>query len=199
MLGWSHQLVKAVVQERYNPALPTSAEINSYQLGTEENVIDLLAQYFGNKWVDLAKPFLYSQRQMKRAGLQQPQAEADRFMPKQSTVCFNLTKGGAALMTFNHRKMSVLLDTYLSLIRSNMDNALEVLQDFTKYVIFDYEMLYALLKSKRFADLIQVQELCAIAIPPQCEQELMRRELFLFSEYLIQDIEYLKQNPDCFE
>ena len=66
MLGWSHQLVKAVVQERYNPALPTSAEINSYQQGTVENIIDLLAQYFGNKWVDLAKPFRYSQRQMKR-------------------------------------------------------------------------------------------------------------------------------------
>lgn len=197
VINWSHSIIKQVAEARYNPAVPSLDEAQT-ATKTIDVITEILAQYYSNKWTDNPKPFQYSKKQLKRTGLLNPFGEALRFVPRHSTMYLTLGKDGAIVTSYNQRKMSVLLDAYLSLIRSNIDGALELLQDFTKFVIFDYDMIYALLKCKRLADLVEMQELCAIAIPPQCEQELMRRELFLFSEYIIQDSDYLKYNADSY-
>ena len=196
MNGWAHKVWRNVLEARYHPTTPPIDDVTGDVL--KERLCEVLAQYFSSKWSELAKPFQYSKRQLKRSGLLNPYSEVLRFVPKHSTIHVHSNARGDVIMNFNQRKLTVLLDVYMTLIRSNIDSAVELLEDFTKLVLFDYETLYALLKTRRYTQLLDAQELCAIAIPPQCEQELMRRELFLFSEFLIQDMEYMNQNSHCF-
>ena len=153
VFGWYHKQFNRIIQSRYNPTFPPANDFKSH---VSDMVIHTLTDYFTGKWVDLPKPFQYTKKQLRRTGLLNPFAESLRCVPKQPTMLATLTAEGDMHTDFNHRKMSVLLDAYLALIRSNMDGALDLLTDFTENVIFDYEMIFALLKSGRIRDLIQV-------------------------------------------
>ena len=151
---------------------------------------NLLINYFTGTWAIEEKPFTLSPEQQHMLSLESPNASALRYVPSQPTLV-KYEKDGKKAWHINKRKVRQLASV-LHGDATYWDNE-EALFRFMRVVLFNYQMLMAILMMKEWQ--LMMRSLAIRHVIDEEDGEFEKRQIWVYMKCLEQVQAQLVENP----